>query len=400
MRSPAFKIKLRSPYKDDPVTHSWFGGLPKVPHDFRWPRNDKGKPLHFLAQIDLSMMSPAYLPEPEETCLPVEGCLVIFIDDADADSHERGAMSFACVIGSPEMANAAIRPAPDTLPDILDDGSTQSRNLHYAFSFDLERCERRETQDSLEPAKTDPLYWIDTCGLALFEARIVQKLLEQETFHHKGRLEIVENARKFNGERDALIEKGVDYQLPPARKVADFQLRAIDLHERVKPQIDALLNHLEAFKNVLETLNPADPIDKARLVEVLDMRAKLAEEFGPRTNQYRQLMGDYRTVLRELFWAFPGIRQGKDFEKVPMEFRPFIEHHITRWRGHHLLGSQPSPEFNAFNSHGLQCLIAFHSDDFLGTVYDHSHSMSCWFSREHLERGLFENGVYVRHQNG
>ena len=35
-----------------PPTNSHFGGLPKLPEKYEWPRTSSGTPLHFLAQID------------------------------------------------------------------------------------------------------------------------------------------------------------------------------------------------------------------------------------------------------------------------------------------------------------------------------------------------------------
>lgn len=54
---------------------SWFGGLPKL-GDTLWPRDTKGTPLYFLAQLDLSEIAVA---GKGRTALPTEGSLAFFV---------------------------------------------------------------------------------------------------------------------------------------------------------------------------------------------------------------------------------------------------------------------------------------------------------------------------------
>lgn len=59
------------PPQAGPPTNSHFGGLPRLPEGFAWPRTSSGKPLHFLAEIDC-----ADIPFP--TALPERGVLFFF----------------------------------------------------------------------------------------------------------------------------------------------------------------------------------------------------------------------------------------------------------------------------------------------------------------------------------
>jgi hypothetical protein len=62
---------------------SYLGGLPRLPSDLQWPRDDEGAPLHFAAQIDLSD-----LPDTgERRLLPREGLLYFFVNTFKADSE-------------------------------------------------------------------------------------------------------------------------------------------------------------------------------------------------------------------------------------------------------------------------------------------------------------------------
>jgi hypothetical protein len=54
-----------------PPTNSRFGGLPRLPESYAWPRTSSGRPLHFLAQIDCADIH-------FKTVLPERGVLFFF----------------------------------------------------------------------------------------------------------------------------------------------------------------------------------------------------------------------------------------------------------------------------------------------------------------------------------
>jgi hypothetical protein len=54
---------------------SWLGGAPKL-GSTPWPRDNKGKPLHFLAQLDLSEIAAA---SGGQTALPTKGAFAFFV---------------------------------------------------------------------------------------------------------------------------------------------------------------------------------------------------------------------------------------------------------------------------------------------------------------------------------
>lgn len=66
-------VLLHRPYPphNAPRTNSKFGGLPRLPAHYEWPRDGKGAPLHFLAQIDCADIGFA-------TSLPERGVLFFF----------------------------------------------------------------------------------------------------------------------------------------------------------------------------------------------------------------------------------------------------------------------------------------------------------------------------------
>lgn len=66
-------VLLHRPYPPQcaPRTNSKFGGLPRLPDHYEWPRDGNGVPLHFLAQIDCADIA-------FETALPERGVLFFF----------------------------------------------------------------------------------------------------------------------------------------------------------------------------------------------------------------------------------------------------------------------------------------------------------------------------------
>lgn len=57
-------------------SNSFFGGLPRVRHALDWPLGHDGRPLHFVAQIDLAQVPPATGREG----LPTSGLLLVFLE--------------------------------------------------------------------------------------------------------------------------------------------------------------------------------------------------------------------------------------------------------------------------------------------------------------------------------
>lgn len=96
-------------------SRSWFGGLPRMPADLAWPRRKStGKPMSFLAQIDL-----ADLPSVAASGgLPAQGVLWVFaaLDDVMEDREH------VAVLYRPKSNPAWVeRPAPSGLGPMRDE---------------------------------------------------------------------------------------------------------------------------------------------------------------------------------------------------------------------------------------------------------------------------------------
>jgi hypothetical protein len=84
---------------------SWLGGLPTL-GDTPWPRDESGRAMHHLAQIDLDTVPDPLLPKG----MPKKGALAFFMTTA-TDAPHRGR-----VIYSPTIGNVATEPPSDLVP--------------------------------------------------------------------------------------------------------------------------------------------------------------------------------------------------------------------------------------------------------------------------------------------
>ncbi len=89
---------------------SWLGGLPTL-DDTPWPRDENGRAMHHLAQIDLGTVPDPLLPDG----MPKTGAMAFFMTTSTDAPHR------AKVIYLPEIGSIATEPPPDLVP--IYDGS-------------------------------------------------------------------------------------------------------------------------------------------------------------------------------------------------------------------------------------------------------------------------------------
>jgi hypothetical protein len=89
------------------------GGMPNLPSEIEWPRW-KGKPLAFVAQIDL-----AALPIIENLCLPRNGALFFFYDGESGGFQPGDRGSFCVFYSAAPLTQFRPRPFPSDLPSEL-----------------------------------------------------------------------------------------------------------------------------------------------------------------------------------------------------------------------------------------------------------------------------------------
>lgn len=107
VRTPgiAFARQLRADIDIEYAGTSWLGGIPTL-NDVAWPRDEQGRAMHHLAQIDLSTLPITRLPQG----LPKIGALAFFMTTSSDGPYR------AKVLYLPQIGNTATEPPADLVP--------------------------------------------------------------------------------------------------------------------------------------------------------------------------------------------------------------------------------------------------------------------------------------------
>lgn len=136
-RRPEIRVHYQISKGNLPIGASKIGGCPDVPADFVWPyvtgggiceNDDKPHPLTFMAQFDLSELSPC----DTENRLPKAGLLSFFYDDESQDWGEN--QQCAKVFYFPPQAPLLRMPLPLDRPKNCDDEYIDIGELTVSFS--------------------------------------------------------------------------------------------------------------------------------------------------------------------------------------------------------------------------------------------------------------------------
>lgn len=168
MQEPAVRIvTTRTSLDDLPLGTSRFGGSPDLPSQFAWPRRD-GRPLTFLAQIELSVARAPQLPD--------TGWLVFFYDVRQQpwgfDPKDRGAWLVAWI---PSENALERRPHP-----AVDDGSGPFAASRLTFT------PVQTLPDAWDSVVTDRGIGLEESALDAYDG-VLQAIVgvgDDELFHH------------------------------------------------------------------------------------------------------------------------------------------------------------------------------------------------------------------------
>ncbi|WP_250001575.1 YwqG family protein [Actinoplanes sp. M2I2] len=99
-------VRLRRAAAGEPVAGQ-LGGSPALPENVEWPRSEAGRPLGFVAGIDLGRVPAGLLDMP----LPVGGMLLLFYRDPAEDPHETFWISDPVPVDEPPTGRVVFVPA-------------------------------------------------------------------------------------------------------------------------------------------------------------------------------------------------------------------------------------------------------------------------------------------------
>jgi hypothetical protein len=371
--TPGWVLLLRSPYDSSKAVTSWFGGVPCAPSDFSWPTDSDGKPLHFIAQIDLASLQREPTTGIRPHGFPEQGALLVFIG-----------RSYACrMLSDADMKRAAPVSLPDKIEPVRKHGFFSEKPTFNGWPIDP--VPFLDTDGERPPFLPDPFRepgsWITNCGIAALEAEIVIQSLEREL---------------GEGRRFLTWFQETDGGKSENRVIKSKQAYHTALARSAPPLVAALRAWREsALSHPGET-----PMEPAQLERIFMARKILHDEIEENYPPKQLLLGRAKSVWEALRLRYPKTVSDNDFSDLPTDLRPFVTKWITDWRGHRLFGLEPAFSNNGEDRRGQDCLISIAADPLLDTVSEHEYGMSIWCPRTRLSRGQFGEGQFIRQNAG
>lgn len=156
---PEVRLNLRST-KDEEIAvgTTKIGGEPDLPKDVEWPKQNNGKHLAFLAQVNLSKISNP------ELNLPNEGILYFFYsEDQEFWGYSKENADDFRVIYSMSSIGLERRNTPKTLT-ILENGMYQPCKVDFINSYSLPNWEHEFVREQFIDIDNDPYIDISSSG--------------------------------------------------------------------------------------------------------------------------------------------------------------------------------------------------------------------------------------------
>lgn len=367
-RMHAWGLHLHSPFVPQRAATSWFGGVPRAPAGFDWPRADDGQHLYFVAQIDLAALTQVADLGGPPPGLPRAGALLVFVGLRDGETG-----AFATRILTPaEVAGAQDCPVPDDLSSLRDVGFWIDPPTFPYWPLDVVGF----ADDGRDPPGP-PAHPVATWGLAAHDLGRVATALRKD----------IAASAHFRDGAAARAAAG-----PVSARTAQVYAQHAEHCALIDAEAPALLADVESLHARAAAQDPLAPVDAAAMAAMDARRAALAGRMQNYPIKFT-LRPDPARLARDLIDAHPGAR----IADLPAAYRSHVEPYVTGWRGHRLFGKGLPPSTQPEDLRGLDCLISILSDPLLGTRTEHESGFSIWADRAAMFRGDLSRGRLVLH---
>jgi hypothetical protein len=151
--APLRAIAFRRPFPPtdaDRASTLFFGGLPRAPSGFAWPRRSDGRALTFIAQIDCARL-PAASEVPDRALLPENGALLFFVDM----NGDRWLNDTQYVHYVPAGTWTAAEPPVDLVPFVGPENAAYVERWANGSDTDGHRFSRASRRFAMEPVPLD-----------------------------------------------------------------------------------------------------------------------------------------------------------------------------------------------------------------------------------------------------
>ena len=380
---PAWAILLQSPFVSWENATSWLGGRPRVPAGFDWPRGTDGKPLTFLAQIDLAAIKPHPASGDRRADIRESGAMLVFVGlDCEVRLLSSVAMQSAEPVDPP-----LDQPTLDELGYWLEGSAFRywPINLLPFASLSVDGDEPADPftfrPDVLPDRFSNPQEWISNWGIAAVDAETVITCLENE----------IRQAQWSADYRADKASRGETIAVHPhtGRQNAHFDMMLAEA-----PQLVAAM---QTWRELAVAQPPLETVDRAQLSTIFEQRFHFASRMDGNYGPKLVLPGNSTKVWEKIISGAQGGDLAQFLRQIPAEYQGFVERRVTDWRSHRLFGLEPEFPNNGEDLRGWSCLISIAADEILGTQTEHDYGLSVWFKDDDLLAGRFTNGQLVRH---
>lgn len=386
VRTPGIALtrQIRADIDIEYAGTSWLGGIPTL-NDTPWPRDEQGRAMHHLAQIDLSTLPITRLPPG----LPTTGALAFFMTTrSDGPRHAK-------VLHLPKIGNTATEPPDDLVP------------IHYGP--DWGNYIKGDSRDAAQT--TFPRWPVDMIALPMAnqntddDAReLIADLLPQQSPTSLSPEKYRETVPDFAGPYFWETAHRVVNSLRSARDDLDLTIAAAqkrlqngDMHCR--SDLETLQNDLADFSKYVDEVSiwavshgPWDVMSANDAVKLQDYFAKVRDLRGGAARfqpfyRYTQceLMGVHEASAATLIAAVNG--PPEVFAKLPEEVRGDVdtEHRLAakeRWHQMFGLGAKPTKGVRQHTHHHM--ILQLQSDQFLHWKWGDKGALQFWITEEAL----------------
>ena len=386
VRTPGIALarQLRADIDIEYAGTSWLGGIPTL-NDAPWPRDEQGRAMHHLAQIDLSTLPITRLPQG----LPSSGALSFFMTTS-GDGPTR-----AKVVHLPKIGNTATEPPADLVP------------VYYGPEWG--NYIKGDSRDAAQV--TFPRWPVDMIALPMAnqnkddDAReLIGDLLPQQSPTSLSPEGYRETNPDFAGPYFWESAHRVVNSLRSARDdialtIAATEKRVQDGQAKYQASLDTLRDDQPAFSQYVDEVSlwavshgPWDVMSATDAVKLQDYFAQVRDMRGGAARfqpfyQYTQceLMGVHEASAATLVAAVNG--PPEVFAKLPDNVIDDVDTKYRlaakdRWHQIFGLGSHPRRAASPYTHHHL--LLQLQSDQFLHWKWGDKGALQFWITDEAL----------------
>ncbi len=363
---------------------SWLGGLPTL-GDIPWPRDDRGRAMHHLAQIDIGTVPDPLLPPG----MPTTGALAFFMNTSNDAPYQ------SKTVYLPTIGNTATEP-PEDLAPIYDGPDWGDYVKGYARENAPDTFPRWPVEFVLLPMadqnKDDDAHELMNELIRADALGFLSPMNYRQTVPDFARPWFWDTAHRFTMSirlaRDDIADT-----------IAKAQKRVLTYGDQYQPDLDVLLNRQEAFSKFVDEVSiwavSNEPWSKMDVADVEDLNDYFAQvrEVGGQVAQYKPFyqftQGELISVQEAAVATLVAAANAPPevYAQLPFDVRDDIDtkHRIPskgRWHQMFGLGTEIQSAVTDHTHHHM--LLQLHSDQLMNWMWGDNGIVQFWITEDDM----------------